>query len=1211
MELIADLAKLHEEECLIHARAVLEQPDRANEIIDYDAAKLEFQSWSDEVHRASQGKSRGNVRVMHQKQVAGRVVDITFDDTLRAIDVAIKVDDPLVWTMCKSGAYTGLSIGGRYGRKWKDPSNDKLTRYAPVLSELSIVDRPCMPGATFQVLKADGATEARPFMPEVGNRIEFLEGVQWGGGTRFGTVVDVRSGCVFVRHESGDDTVPQSASTDESGVEGFGWSQLSRDHIIDHQNGLWRISPHVRHDTDMDTSGAMATIGKDDSPKSFGDLYKAAGKDGRAGRDGDGDGIINEGKDNEGPAPGADTKSVQGHRERRDTDEGYRAATTGVIQDERGKAIGAIGGAAAGFALGTAAGYEFFRPGSGMTEKYFRGKENVVRWVGNKAGRLVGSMGAQVAIGAESVSRKALRMTAADKSARETAAKKFTNTAGQATANAAAAGMKAWNRGAHAFFSGWDRGGVRAFGNPHALRTISGAAAVGLPAAYGASWAGEKLGSVYDSFFPRRVAKADGGDLLKWGGGGFDESKVRRDDTGRFTFKDGAMIAGGAIAGAAAGAAAGYLAGRRKSTPPKRKLPAAAAKPAATKPNAITSAISSAARNLKNYAMDTLLARRPGEKVLPTADEAIVRHASRAGGALYDVWKKTSLKTKLGLLAGAGALYTLGRGNIDSFDVDLNPLDDGFGAHVKFRRKGDAEPTTLAQVKTNLNTGSVDIKGPTDIEGGWKPRVGTSYKPGKGIELTTKTAAEQAATENRQIQTANASRDESRIAQASLMRERIRGSLQDALKNNNARLTASDRDRVSKDLFRAIQNGAYDANQFRNVAAQMEFPSLPWGRVPSSDDVLKHYNRRIESLRSGAFAYPSDESMQVDLKAANVLLSGSGSAEKVVRDLSAVAKVRPISSGFNQPASYGTPGRDGRAGRDGDGDGIRGEGKKPASASPTSILRAGTNLESRLRDDFWALEVPKNNWSVDQAAAKEQAYVDRRRASIERENASRPAGWQPTVNLDAEDTGEDIADAMRRGNILKADFGQLRKDGRAGRDGDGDGILNEGKDNEGPAGAKAPAKEAGATRGIQWKDIGTAAGAGAGWFVLDQIAAKYLRPIRTGASLATRLAYMTRRGAIGSGGSIAGGTAGEAAGSRLDTKRKNAPQSSAAEDAGKFIGNVVGQSVGTLAGVAAGTPGGPVGMFAGGLAGSSAGAVGGEQLGVYVGRALDRWTARL
>lgn len=175
MELFARLAKVHEEERVIHARALCEEVDRSGEIIDYDEAVTAFKKWSAEMQASSGGKSMGNVRVMHQPRVAGRIIDVSYNDQERAIDVVIKVDDEQIWQMCKTGAYTGLSIGGAYGRKWNDPENPKVTRYAPKLSEVSIVDRPCVASATFQLLKADGSSSEKHFADAPSIDAELIE----------------------------------------------------------------------------------------------------------------------------------------------------------------------------------------------------------------------------------------------------------------------------------------------------------------------------------------------------------------------------------------------------------------------------------------------------------------------------------------------------------------------------------------------------------------------------------------------------------------------------------------------------------------------------------------------------------------------------------------------------------------------------------------------------------------------------------------------------------------------------------------------------------------------------------------------------------------------------------------------------------------------------------------------------------------------------
>jgi hypothetical protein len=50
-----------------------------------------------------------------------------------------------------------------YEKKWKDSTDATKTRYTAAPAEISVVDNPCVPTATFSMVKADGTTEAKPF----------------------------------------------------------------------------------------------------------------------------------------------------------------------------------------------------------------------------------------------------------------------------------------------------------------------------------------------------------------------------------------------------------------------------------------------------------------------------------------------------------------------------------------------------------------------------------------------------------------------------------------------------------------------------------------------------------------------------------------------------------------------------------------------------------------------------------------------------------------------------------------------------------------------------------------------------------------------------------------------------------------------------------------------------------------------------------------
>lgn len=151
---------------LVYARAAQEVPDRVGEIFDYETSKPYFERWSKSQLGNSLGKSAGNVRAMHKDVAAGILTPtngITFHDDERAIDVCMHITDDAEWAKCESGTYTGVSIGGRYAKKWED-AELKKTRYTGDPSEVSLVDRPAIPTATFfTVQKADGSLEERAF----------------------------------------------------------------------------------------------------------------------------------------------------------------------------------------------------------------------------------------------------------------------------------------------------------------------------------------------------------------------------------------------------------------------------------------------------------------------------------------------------------------------------------------------------------------------------------------------------------------------------------------------------------------------------------------------------------------------------------------------------------------------------------------------------------------------------------------------------------------------------------------------------------------------------------------------------------------------------------------------------------------------------------------------------------------------------------------
>src|SRR5579859_6205360 len=160
MNLFAQIAKIDESKHEVWGVATAEIVDKEGEIFDYQSSKPYFKRWSDEISKATDGKSLGNVREMHVPSAVGKLVAIAFDDDLKQIRVGARIVDSVAWQKCMLGVYTGFSIGGAYVKSWKDGDFIRFTAN-PV--EISVVDNPCVPGAHFTAVKADGTSEVRKF----------------------------------------------------------------------------------------------------------------------------------------------------------------------------------------------------------------------------------------------------------------------------------------------------------------------------------------------------------------------------------------------------------------------------------------------------------------------------------------------------------------------------------------------------------------------------------------------------------------------------------------------------------------------------------------------------------------------------------------------------------------------------------------------------------------------------------------------------------------------------------------------------------------------------------------------------------------------------------------------------------------------------------------------------------------------------------------
>lgn len=164
--------------------ATLEKKDKSGEIADYKGTVDAFSKWSSDISKRTDGKSLGNVRVMHQPIVAGKAThwepsertmldDNGKEQTYKGIYVGVYVPPtkPDVIKDVDEGILNAFSIGGSYQKRWWDPSSDAF-RFIPELAEFSLVDNPCVDGADIinVIAKADGPWQKGASMGELQTR---------------------------------------------------------------------------------------------------------------------------------------------------------------------------------------------------------------------------------------------------------------------------------------------------------------------------------------------------------------------------------------------------------------------------------------------------------------------------------------------------------------------------------------------------------------------------------------------------------------------------------------------------------------------------------------------------------------------------------------------------------------------------------------------------------------------------------------------------------------------------------------------------------------------------------------------------------------------------------------------------------------------------------------------------------------------------------
>ncbi|PNG27645.1 hypothetical protein CR492_01655 [Methylocella silvestris] len=103
-------------------------------------------------------KKWGNIREMHQPSAVGVARSIELDEKGAYLGAYVQDDD--AWSKVKEGVYKGFSIGAKVTKR--DDADRAIVR-GMIITEISLVDRPADPGATFDLWRSadsDSTAEA-------------------------------------------------------------------------------------------------------------------------------------------------------------------------------------------------------------------------------------------------------------------------------------------------------------------------------------------------------------------------------------------------------------------------------------------------------------------------------------------------------------------------------------------------------------------------------------------------------------------------------------------------------------------------------------------------------------------------------------------------------------------------------------------------------------------------------------------------------------------------------------------------------------------------------------------------------------------------------------------------------------------------------------------------------------------------------------------
>jgi len=152
------ITRVHEDgdRVFVEGYATRDIVDDRGTAFDHDGATEAFTEWTDTFERMTGGESLGNIREMHQKVAAGKVIGWRPDDQERGQYIVTEIVDEAAKEKCRKRVYTGFSIGANPlepPRVVKRDGKSVPTYHKFRIAEVSLVDAGGTPGTEFTLVR--------------------------------------------------------------------------------------------------------------------------------------------------------------------------------------------------------------------------------------------------------------------------------------------------------------------------------------------------------------------------------------------------------------------------------------------------------------------------------------------------------------------------------------------------------------------------------------------------------------------------------------------------------------------------------------------------------------------------------------------------------------------------------------------------------------------------------------------------------------------------------------------------------------------------------------------------------------------------------------------------------------------------------------------------------------------------------------------------